>query len=93
MITKQEYENLKEYYDYQRLREYNKERVYDQVQEFLNRVEKMCEQEGEENPLEHTLEEMAEKIWQNTEEKDWHFPIPESWVPRDPNWRLWRECS
>ena len=93
MISENEYNALKEYYDHQRLREYNKERVYDQVQEFLDRVEKMTKEEGESNPLEHTLDEMVEKIWENTEEKDWHFPVPESWVPRDPKWRLWREYS
>jgi hypothetical protein len=93
MISENEYNTLKEYYDHQRLREYNKERVYDQVQEFLDRVEKMTKEEGELNPLEHSLEEMVEKIWENTEEKDWHFPIPKSWVPRDPRWRLWREYS
>ncbi len=71
MISENEYNTLKEYYDHQRLREYNKERVYDQVQEFLDRVEKMTKEEGELNPLEHSLDEMVEKIWEKMEEKDW----------------------
>ena len=33
MISKQEYRNLKEYYDYQRLREYNKERLRERMRE------------------------------------------------------------
>lgn len=93
MISEDEYNTLKEYYDHQRLREYNKERIYDQVKEFLDRVEKMTKEEGELNPLEHSLDEMVEKIWERTEEKDWDFPIPVNWKPRDPKWRLWRECS
>lgn len=93
MISENEYNTLKEYYDHQRLREYNKERIYDQVKEFLDRVEKMTKEEGELNPLEHSLDEMVEKIWERTEEKDWDFPIPVNWKPRDSKWRLWRECS
>ena len=93
MISENEYNTLKEYYDHQRLREYNKERIYDQVKEFLDRVEKMTKEEGELNPLEHSLDEMVEKIWEKMEEKDWDFPLPVGWKPRDPKWRLWRECS
>ena len=93
MISKEEYYNLKEYYDHQRLREYNREKIYDQVQEFLDRVEKMTEQEGEPNPLEHSLDQMVEKIWEKTEEKDWDFPLPVGWKPRDKKWLLWNECS
>ena len=93
MITKDEYYNLKEYYDHQRLRVYNKEKVYNDIKEFLDRVDKMTKEEGEENPLENSLEALFEKIWAKTEEKDWDFPIPVGWKPQDEKWRLWNECS
>ena len=60
MITKDEYYNLKEYYDHQRLRVYNKEKVYNDIKEFLDRVDKMTKEEGEPNPLEHSLEAMVD---------------------------------
>ena len=93
MISKEEYYNYKEYYDHQRLREYNREKVYQGVKEFLDSVEKMTKEEGEDNPLEGGLEKMFEKIWVKMEEKDWDFPIPVDWVPQDEKWRLWKECS
>ena len=93
MISKEEYYNLKEYYDHQRLKEYNKEKIYDGIKEFLANVEKMTKEEGEDNPLEGGLEKMFEKIWVKMEEKDWDFPIPVDWVPQDEKWRLWKECS
>ena len=93
MISKEEYHSLKEYYDHQRLRIYNKEKVYDEVKEFLDRVEKMSKEEGEDNPLENSLDRMVEKIWEKMEEKDWHFPIPTGWKPRDKKWLLWNEYS
>jgi len=91
MISKEEYYNLKEYYDHQRLREYNKEKIYDQIEEFLEGVEKMAKEEGDEKPLHDSMEEMFEKLWARTEEKDWDFPLPVGWKPRDKKWRLWNE--
>jgi len=91
MISKEEYRNLKEYYDHQRLRVYNKEKVYDEIKEFLDRVEKMTKEEGESNPLENSLDIMFEKAWVEMEEKNWDFPIPVGWKPREEKWRLWNE--
>jgi len=91
MISKEEYNNLKEYYDHQRLREYNREKVYNEIKEFLDRVDKMTKEEGDENPLEFSLDIMFEKAWVEMEEKNWDFPIPVGWKPRDEKWRLWNE--
>lgn len=91
MISKEEYNHLKEYYDHQRLRVYNKEKMYEEIKEFLERVEKMTKEEGEENPLENKLDDMFEKAWAEMEEKDWIFPIPVNWKPKDKNWQLWNE--
>lgn len=91
MISKEDYYNLKEYYDHQRLRVYNKEKVYDEIKEFLDRVDKMTKEEGDNNPLEFSLDIMFEKAWAEMEEKNWDFPIPVGWKPRDEKWRLWNE--
>ena len=91
MITKDEYYNLKEYYDHQRLRVYNKEKVYNDIKEFLDRVDKMTKEEGEPNPLEHSLEAMVDDVWAKMEQKDWDFPIPVGWKSKDEKWRLWNE--
>ena len=91
MITKEDYYNLKEYYDHQRLRVYNKEKVYDEIKEFLDRVDKMTKEEGDNNPLEFSLDIMFEKAWAEMEEKNWDSPIPVGWKPRDEKWRLWNE--
>ena len=91
MISKEEYYHLKEYYDHQRLREYNREKVYNEIKEFLERVDKMTKEDGEENPLENSLDMMFEKAWAEMEEKNWDFPIPTGWIPNDKKWRLWNE--
>jgi len=41
--------------------------------------------------LHDSMEEMFEKLWARTEEKDWDFPLPVGWKPRDKKWRLWNE--
>ena len=91
MISKEDYYNLKEYYDHQRLRVYNKEKVYNEIKEFLDRVDKMTKEDGEENPLENSLDVMFEKAWAEMEEKNWDFPIQVGWVPQDEKWKLWNE--
>jgi hypothetical protein len=91
MITEQEYYKLKEYYDHQRLREYNREKVYNDIKEFLDRVDKMTKEEGDENPLENSLDTMFEKAWAEMQEKDWDFPIPVGWKPKDEKLRFWNE--
>ena len=45
----------------------------------------------EETPLENKLDDMFEKAWAEMEEKDWIFPIPVNWKPKDKNWQLWNE--
>ena len=82
MISKKEYRNLKEYYDYQRLREYNKERL----RERISRLIEEFDDEGEVN-----IDKMFEKMWADMDEEDFDRPIPWGWVPKDPKWRLWNE--
>ena len=51
----------------------------------------MTKEDGEENPLENSLDVMFEKAWAEMEEKNWDFPIPVGWVPQDEKWKLWNE--
>jgi len=39
MISKEEYRNLKAYYDYQRLREYNKEKLRERINQLLEQFD------------------------------------------------------
>ena len=82
MISKQEYRNLKEYYDYQRLREYNKEKLRE-------RISHLIEQFDDEEEV--NIDKMFERMWADMKEEDYDRPIPWSWVPKDPKWRLWNE--
>ena len=81
MISKEEYHNLKEYYDHQRLRVYNKEKVYDEIKEFLDRVEKMTKEEGEANKLENSIDTMFEKAWAEMEEDFIKFALHQEVTP------------
>tara|TARA_B100001094_G_C18094071_1_gene752045 strand:- start:607 stop:855 length:249 start_codon:yes stop_codon:yes gene_type:complete len=82
MISKEEYRNLKAYYDYQRLREYNKEKLRE-------RINQLIEQFDDEEEV--NIDKMFERMWADIDEEDFDRPIPWGWVPKDPKWRLWNE--
>ena len=73
MISLEEYNKLKEYYDFQRKKEYNKEQLEDAIEEVKKRTGL-------------TILSIDE-IWSRLEEKDYQEP-PNTWVPRDPKWRI-----
>ena len=73
MISLEEYNKLKEYYDFQRKKEYNKEQLEDAIEEVKKRTGL-------------TILSINE-IWSRLEEKDYQEP-PNNWVPRDPKWRI-----
>ena len=79
MITKESYGNLKEYWDYQRLLEYNKEKLKDK----LDRVEgRVFSQFG---PVK--TDDLFNDIWCNVETADLEKP-PVGWIPKDKNLRF-----
>ena len=79
MISKQSYTDLKEYWDYQRLLEYNREKIRDK----LERVEgKVFSQFG---PVK--TDTLFDDIWLNVETSDLETP-PIGWIPKEKNLRF-----
>ena len=73
MISLEEYDKLKEYYDFQRKKEYNREQLEDAIEE----VKKIT-----------GLTILSfDEIWSRLDEKDYQ-ETPNNWVPRDPKWRI-----
>ena len=83
-ISKQEYKNLKAYYDYQRLREYNKEKLKEKLFQLIKQVD---EEDGED----FNIDKIFERMWADMTDEDFDRPIPWGWRPKDPKWRLWNE--
>ena len=72
MIDPEEYDRLKEYYDFQRKKEYNREQLQTAIDEMEGRI---------------GLTMSFVEIWSRIEEKDLQ-EAPNNWVPKDPKWRI-----
>jgi hypothetical protein len=79
MITKESYEDLKEYWDYQRKVEYNREVVFAMADHFENRVY------NDFGPM--SLNEMKDLLWARVKSEDYEEPKV-GWVPEDFNLRF-----
>jgi hypothetical protein len=79
MISKQSYTDLKEYWDYQRLLEYNREKIKDKLERVEGRV---FSQFG---PV--STDKLFDDIWINVESSDLETP-PVGWIPKDKNLRF-----
>ena len=79
MITKEDYENLKEYYDYQRKVAYNKEIVFNMAEKFEGRV---YNDFGMVN-----IKDMKELLWVRVKPEDYEEPRA-GWVPQDESLRF-----
>ena len=78
-ITKKSYEELKEYWDYQRKVQYNKEVVHKMADHFQGRV---YNDFGMVN-----LDDMKELLWTKVKSTDYEEP-KKGWVPEDPKLRF-----
>ena len=79
MITKEQYNDLKEYWDYQRKIAYNKEMVYMMADNFEGRV---YNDFGMVN-----IDEMKDLLWTRVRPEDYEEPR-KNWVPEDPKLRF-----
>ena len=79
MISKQSYTDLKEYWDYQRLLEYNREILKNRLEKVEGRV---FNQFGSVK-----TGEMFDDIWSNIETADLETP-PIGWIPKDKKYRF-----
>ena len=79
MITKKDYEDLKEYWDYQRKVQYNKEVVHNMADQFECRVYNDFGMVD--------LREMKDLLWARVKTADYEEPR-KGWVPEDPKLRF-----
>ena len=79
MISKQSYTDLKEYWDYQRLLEYNREKIKGKLERVEGRV---FSQFG---PV--STDKLFDDIWTNVESSDLETP-PVGWIPKDKKLRF-----
>ena len=79
MITKEDYKNLKEYYDYQRKQAYNKEVVFAMAEKFEGRV---YNDFGMVN-----MKDMKDLLWVRVKPEDYEEPR-KGWVPQDESLRF-----
>ena len=73
-ISKEEYNRLKPYWDFQRKKEYNREQLEDAIKEV-------------ESKTGFRIALSFDEIWSRLEEKDYQDP-PNNWVPKDDKWRI-----
>ena len=73
-ISKEEYNRLKPYWDFQRKKEYNREQLEDAIKEV-------------ESKTGFRIALSFDEIWSRLDEKDYQ-ETPNNWVPRDPKWRI-----
>ena len=81
-IQPKEYNDLKEYYDYQRKIAYNKEQIYAMAERFEGRTY------NDFGPVH--IDEVKSMLWNRIKPEEYEEP-PEDWVPTDPKLRLWHE--
>ena len=78
-ITKESYNNLKEYWDYQRLIEFNKEALKMKLDNLQGKV---LTPMGELN-----TGEMFDDIWAKVDSKEFEEPF-KGWIPQDEKYRF-----
>lgn len=74
MISKEEYQKNKEYWDHQRLVQYNRELAWDESQRL-----------SELNELDADV--FFEQFWNQVDEDDYETP-PYGWQPKDSKYRI-----
>ena len=84
MITKESYKDLKEYWDYQRKVQFNKELVFSMADEFEGRVY------NEFGMVD--IKQMKELLWTRVKPEDYEEPR-KGWIPEDPKLRFEDEGS
>jgi len=86
MITEKDYLNLKEYWDYQRKIQYNREEIEKMAADFEGRLQR---NDGfAVTPL--TAQDIFDMIWNKMRSEDYQNP-PIGWVPSDPKLKKWNE--
>ncbi len=80
-ISEKSYNELKEYWDFQRIKEYNWEKICEIVDEIEDKFAFTHGKSGL---------ELKENLWNKIHQDEYEMP-PKGWVPKDTKWRLWYE--
>ena len=83
-IQKDDYEKFKEYWDFQRKVEYNKEQVFKMADRFEGRI---FSDFGQVN-----IDDMKQTLWARVPQEEYEDP-PLDWVPENENYRFWHETG
>ena len=78
-ITKEQYEDLKEYWDYQRKVQYNRETIHRMAESFENKIV------NEFGMM--SLKDIQETLWNRIKSSEYEEPH-KGWVPSDPSLRF-----
>jgi len=81
-ISEQDYNSLKEYWDYQRKVEYNRERTHYIAEQFELRIHNQY------GPI--PVEEIKDMLWTKMPTSEYEDP-PKGYIPENPSYRLWNE--
>ena len=81
-IQPKEYNDLKEYWDYQRKIQYNKEQIFAMAERFEGRAY------NDFGPMD--INQVKTHLWDRIKPEEYEEP-PMDWVPEDPKYRLWHE--
>ena len=80
MISQEQYQSLKEYYDWQRIIEYNREEAYAKAERI---VEGMKEQN-----VELDVDRVFEELWNDTDPEEYEYPVPDNWIPKNRDYQI-----
>ena len=78
-ILKKDYDEMPEYWDYQRKVEYNKEKVYEIASNFYGKV---YNDDGLMSD-----KEMIETLWTRVPSSEYEEP-PKDWIPKNDNYKF-----
>lgn len=86
-ISEKSYKDLKEYWDFQRTKEYNWEKIC----HMCDNMESKFIFTNDNNGLAGiTGMELKKNLWNHIKESEFEIP-PKSWIPKDKKYRLWNE--
>ena len=88
MITKEQYEELKPYWDHQRLQAFNKEVLHEKIIDMIKMLTEKLECDEEE----FNSDVIFDAMWADMSQDDWQEPRF-GWRPKDPSLMLWYEIE
>ena len=83
-VSEYDYYKYKEYWDYQRKVEFNREKVFYMAERFDGRIVTDFGGVG--------LRDLQEMMWSKIKPKDYDDP-PAGYIPENPDYRLWYETG